>query len=102
MTDERPYGRHFASRNEDDRIEDPHGPEAASAAVEPDEQVKETDQHECESSCVSSECEESSEDVDCQAEPAEHAPKISTREALNPRVSASLASPFLWCCSSSL
>ena len=73
MTDERPYGRHFAPRNEDDRIEDPHGPEAVSAAVEPDEQVQEADRHDCESSYVSSECGESSEDVDCQAEPAEHA-----------------------------
>lgn len=50
MTDERPYGRHFASRNEDDHIEAPHGPEADSAPVEPDEQVKETDQHDVESS----------------------------------------------------
>ena len=73
MTDERPYGRHFAPRNEDDRIEDPHGPEAASAAVEPDEQVQEADQHDCESSCVFSECGESLEDVDCQAEAAEQA-----------------------------
>lgn len=71
MTDERPYGRHFAPRNEDDRIEDPHGPEAASAPVEPDEQVQETDQHDCESSYVSPECDESSEDVDCQVEVAE-------------------------------
>lgn len=73
MTDERPYGRHFAPQNEDDHIEDPHGPEAASAPVEPVEQVQETDQHDCESSYVSSECEESSEDVDCQAEAAEQA-----------------------------
>ena len=73
MTDERPYGRHFAPRNEDDRIEVPHGPEATAAPVEPVEQVQETDQHDCESSCVSSECGESSEDVDCQAEAAEQA-----------------------------
>lgn len=73
MTDERPYGRHFAPRNEDDRIDDPHGPEAASAPVEPVEQVQETDQHDVESSCVSSECDESSEEVDCQAEAAEYA-----------------------------
>ena len=73
MTDERPYGRHFAPRNEDDRFEDPHGLESASAPVEPVEQVQETDQHGLESSCVSSECEESSEDVDCQAEAAEQA-----------------------------
>lgn len=73
MTDERPYGRHFASRNEDNHIEAPHGPEADSAPVEPDEQVQETDQHDCESSCVSSECDESSQDVDCQAEAAEQA-----------------------------
>lgn len=71
MTDERPYGRHFAPRNEDDRIEDPHGPEAASAPVEPDEQVQETDQHGYASSCVSSECDEPSEYVDCQVEAAE-------------------------------
>ena len=70
MTDERSYGRHFVPRNEDDRIEVPHGPEAASAPVE---QVQETDQHDCESSCVSYECGESSEDVDCQAEVAEQA-----------------------------
>ena len=38
--------------------------------VEPDEQVQETDQPDCESSCVSSEYAESSEDVDCQAEAA--------------------------------
>lgn len=73
MTDERPYGRHFAPRNEDDRIDYPHGPEAASAPVEPVEQVQETDQHDVESSCVSSECDESSEEVDCQAEAAEYA-----------------------------
>mgnify|MGYP000180641490 FL=1 len=73
MTDERPYGRHFASRNEDDHIEAPHGPEADSAPVEPDEQVQEAAQPDCESSCVSSECAESSEDVDCQAEAAEQA-----------------------------
>lgn len=73
MTDERPYGRHFAPLNEDDRIEDPHGPEAVSATVEPDEQVQEADQHDCESSCVSSECDKSSQDVDCQAEAAEQA-----------------------------
>lgn len=73
MTDERPYGRHFAPRNEDDHTEAPHGLEAASAPVEPDEQVQEADQPDCESSCVSSECAESSEDVDCQAEAAEQA-----------------------------
>lgn len=73
MTDERPYGRHFAPRNEDDRIEASHSPEAASAPVEPVEQVQETDQHDVESSCVSSECEESSEDVVCHAEAAEMA-----------------------------
>lgn len=73
MTDERPYGRHFAPRNEDDHTEAPHGLEAASAPVEPDEQVQETDQHDCVSSYVSSECDESSEDVDCQAEAAEQA-----------------------------
>ena len=71
MTDERPYGRHFASRNEGDHTDDPRGPEAASAPVEPDEQVQEADQHDCESFCVSSECSESSEDVDCQAEAAQ-------------------------------
>ena len=68
MTDERPRGRHFAPRNEDDCNEDPHGPEPVSAPVE---RVQETDQPDCESSCVSSECAESSEDVDCQAEAAE-------------------------------
>lgn len=73
MTDERPYGRHFAPRNEDDCIEDPHSPEAASVPVEPDEQVQETDQPDCESSCVSSEYAESSEDVVCHAEAAEMA-----------------------------
>ena len=73
MTDERPYGRHFAPRNEDDHTETPHGPEVDSAPVEPDEQVQETDQPDCESSCVSSECAESSEDVDCQAEAVEQA-----------------------------
>lgn len=76
MTDERPYGRHFAPRNEDDRIEGPHGPEAASAAAEPDEQVQEADRPDCESSCVSSECAESLEDVDCQAETAEQASEV--------------------------
>lgn len=73
MTDERPRGQHFAARNEDDRIEVPHGPEVASAPVELDDQVQETDQHDCVSSYVSSECDESSEDVDCQAEVAEQA-----------------------------
>lgn len=73
MTDERPYGRHFAPRNEDDHTEDPRGPEAPAASVELDEQVQETDQFDYESSYLSSECDESSEDVDCQAEPAEQA-----------------------------
>lgn len=75
MTDERPYGRHFAPRNEDDHTEDPRGPEAPAAPVELDEQVQETDQFDYESSCVSSERDESSEDVDCQAEAAEQAPE---------------------------
>ena len=73
MTDERPRGRHFAPRNEDDRNEDPHGPEPVSAPVE---QVQEADRPDCESSCVSSECAESLEDVDCQAETAEQASEV--------------------------
>ncbi len=90
MTDERPYGRHFAPRNEDDHTEDPRGPEAASAPVEPNEQAQETDQFDRECSCVSSECDESSEEVDCQAEAAEQAsedidqgnPKPSRKRAI--------------------
>lgn len=73
MTDERPCGRHFAPRNEDEHTEVPHGSGEASAPVEFDEQAQEIDRPVCESSYVSSECDESSEDVDCQIESAEQA-----------------------------
>ena len=90
MTEDRPYGRHFAPRNEDEHTEALRGPEAASAPVEPNEQIQETDQFDCESSCVSSECDEFSEDVDCQAGAAEQAledinqrdPKPSRKRAI--------------------
>lgn len=102
MTEERPYGRHFAPRNEDEHTEALRGPEAASAPVEPKNRSKRPISLIASLPAFLLSVTSSQKTLIVRQGLLNRLSKISTKETLNLRVSVPLALPFLWCCSSSL
>lgn len=74
MTDERPYGRHFAPKIEDPESHDPKAPEPSSGSDESQISREKAGHRAPESSCGSAELDEPLMDADGHDETAEQAP----------------------------
>ena len=71
MTDERPRGQHFATRNEDENTKAHHDLRASSQCAEFGEPLQEPDQHDCEPCFDHAGLDDFSIDSDCRVEAAE-------------------------------